>query len=55
MIVFNMGGAVVRHDPESMDLIREYLDAYQILLDTKWISYFERLVVFDDDIALEFS
>jgi hypothetical protein len=50
-----MGGLAVRYEPENLDTLLLYLEAYQIILQADWISYFKKLQWFNEDKVLEFS
>jgi hypothetical protein len=50
-----MGGSAVRYEPATLDSLLLHPEAYQIFLQTSWISYFKKLKDFSEDEVLEFS
>lgn len=50
-----MGGAAVRHEPGSIDLLQLFPEVYQIFQQAGWTVYFEKLGEFNQEQVLEFA
>lgn len=50
-----MGGAVVRHEPNSRKALENCDEACQIFREARWIKFFERLKGSEESVVLEFA
>jgi len=47
-----MGGVVVRHEPNSVNVLLQHPEALEIFRRARWLSYFEKLQGFSVLVAL---
>lgn len=50
-----MGGEVVRHEPSNVFVLRQNLEALEVIRTSRWLQFFEILQGHDDYVALAFA
>ena len=50
-----MGVVAVRHEPDSIDALQNFPEAYHIFRDIGWIEYFQKLECLDEVVAIKFA
>ena len=50
-----MGGVAVGNEPNSMDALQNFLEAYHIFREAGWVEFFQKLEGSDEVVTIEFA